>query len=190
MTNQTNICATCGSLRETQQIENNYLDIHLPNKTLYNLVDLETFKNLVENYFDSPVYRQDRFGCEIHPNSGALSTEILVSNPEFFIVVIHRIEATNGEDGLTYYTRPEEIQIPNTVTIRSPHGPQVYELFGIINWDGYASPTTGRTNGHYTANIKYGEKWFNMNDNKTKEVKITTHTSRSAYVLGYTCYEP
>ena len=190
MTNQTNICATCGSLRETQQIENNYLDIHLPNKTLYNLVDLETFKNLVENYFDSPVYRQDRFGCEIHPNSGALSTEILVSNPEFFIVVIHRIEADNGEDGLLYFTRQEEIQIPNTVTIRSPHGPQVYELFGIINWDGYASPTTGRTNGHYTANIKYGEKWFNMNDNKTKEVKITTHTSRSAYVLGYTCYEP
>ena len=44
-----------------------------------------------------------------------------------------------------------------------------HELFGLINWDGYASPTTGRTNGHYTANVKHGDKWFHMNDNKTKD---------------------
>ena len=117
-TNQTNRCATCSSSRMTPQIYNNYLDIHLPERSLYNLVDLETFKNLVENYFDSPVYKQDRFGYEIHPNSGSISTEILVTNPEFLIVLIHRIEAINDDnESLKYFTRMEECEIPNAVTI-------------------------------------------------------------------------
>ena len=62
-------------------------------------------------------------------------------------------------------------------------------MFVVIDWDGVASPIIGRTHGHYTSNIKIGEKWFHMNDNVVKKLAAKPNSSK-AYVVGYTKYEP
>ena len=54
---------------------------------------------LIEDYFDKPVYKIDREGCEIHQEPGALVTEVLVTIPDFLLVVINRIETVRDEEG-------------------------------------------------------------------------------------------
>ena len=154
------------------------MKIHLPNKCKRHIVELNTFTKIVESYFGHSVYEQEIPGCVDHPQSGAMTTEILESSPECFVVVITRIENRNDDQddeddeddevGTIYITRTESCQIPNRVSIETPYGNQTYDLFGIINWDGYASPTTGSTNGHYTADIKFNNTWFSLNDSSPK----------------------
>ena len=112
---------------------------------------------------------------------------MLLTIPDFLLVVINRIETVRDEEGgVRYWTRKEECQIPNSIKITTPYGNQMYELFAVINWDGVVS-STGRTQGHYTPNIKFGNKWFHTNDKIIKE--IPRQYSKCAYVLGYTKYE-
>ena len=184
--NMTTTCGTCATSRDVNS-DKNYVDIQLPKIGRKSLFDSETVKTLIEDYFDKPVYKPDIIGCEIHQEPGALVTEVLLTIPDFLLVVINRIETVRDEEGgVRYWTRKEECQIPNSIKITTPHGNQMYELFAVINWDGVVS-STGRTQGHYTANIKFGNKWFHTNDKIIKE--IPRQYSKCAYVLGYTKYE-
>ena len=104
------------------------------------------------------------------------------------MVVVNRINTVMSKAGLRYITRKEECEMPPSVTIPTSEGRQVYELFAVIEWDGVALPTSGRTQGHYTAYLKYGRSWFHMNDNVVKKLPSRL-LSIKAYVIGYTKYE-
>ena len=111
---------------------------------------------MVKTYFDQPSYKHEREGCASHPNSGAWETELPVNSPDFLLVVVNLINTVMSEDGLRYTTRKEECE--------------VYEPLAVIQWDGVASPTSGRTQGHYTAYLKYGRSLFHMNNNVIKKL--------------------
>ena len=85
-------------------------------------------------------------------------------------MVVNRINTVMSRDGFRYITRREECEMPPSVIIPTSEGRQVYELFAVIDLDGVASPTSGRTQGHYTAYLKYGRSWFHMNDNVVKKL--------------------
>ena len=181
-------CATCGTSWELPVLECLHVVIHIPEECYGSQVSNLKFKDLIETSFDHPAYNQERSGCDEHPNSGALETEVLVNTPDFLLVVINRVITVNDEDGLRYVTRKEYCGLPEHVTLPTRHGRQFYELFCAIEWDGVASPTSGRTHGHYTAFVKFGDQWVHMNDNLVKKLSSKT-LSKKAYVCGFTRYD-
>ena len=141
--------------------------------------------SLIENYFSNPVYNPERFGCDFHKDSGALETEILVSCPDFILVHIGRIVTVFDDGELRYFRRTEECDLPNKIHLPTTTGKQLFELYCVIEWHGVASPTTGRSTGHYTAFVRIKDQWYHMDDNSVKKIHIRALT-RKGYICGYT----
>ena len=181
-------CVACGHSRELQVTENLHVDIKIPEDCYGRKLSGEVMKNLIESYFDHPKYNQQRVGCDDHQNSGAYDTEVLVSCPDFLLVLINRIVTSNEDGQLVYLTRKEECVLPEHVTLPLTVGRQEYQLFAAVEWKGTASPTTGRTHGHYSAFVRFSDSWYHMNDAVVKKTSARTVTKK-AYLVGYTKYE-
>lgn len=76
-----------------------------------------------------------------------------------------------------------------TVSLRDPRAadniPHTYGALGVISLDGYVSPSTRATNGHYQTDLKINGSWFRIDDDKISQLSKTNITKK-AVVLCYT----
>lgn len=184
---------SCTATWEQDQQRKLYMDVSIPRSHWGLRLGSAVLRQCIEQAFCSPTYHSERQGCDIHPTAGVMEEEVLVELPEFLLVVLQRImvQADEEEDGIVYITRSERCQLPQTIALPSRTGDgssnTVYSLFAAVEWDGFVSPTTGTTNGHYTTFLKYDGTWYHANDKSVRKVKMSKLTEK-AFICAFSRY--
>ena len=189
-----NHCSVCDYQKTDDMVEEMYLRVRLPCDMYGRKVSSSMIQRLVENSFQGSHHNTEKSLCPHHPGQGTREVSVLLDSPEFLLVVINRLESrpTDEDDdlpqGVVYYHRNEEVSVPKTVTVHQVDGTtETFNLFAVIQYDGYVVPTTGSSQGHYTANVLKNGQWILADDTKISKLHFKELDS-NAYVLGFTKY--
>ena len=160
------------------------ISVALPEKD----VSTVTLKGLLDNFF-APL--EDDLDCinKDCPNQGVLmikETQIF-RLPKILIIYVQRFSKKYDRQGREYrekiYT-PLEIQ--ESIDL-APYCKEGVEFTKNPHYDLYAMSMHSGTlkGGHYIAQVKYGDQWYNCNDSSISHISKPDLSNSTSYVLFY-----
>ncbi|UYV71695.1 USP2 [Cordylochernes scorpioides] len=158
-------CQSCGNISKRYEIIWN-ISLPLPkkNKTI-SLLDC------FGEHFKDEVF-EDRI-CSNCNNKGSTNAIEVSRWPEILIIQLIRFSATGKIDTM--------VKCPLNLDIVQHGPPMKYDLRAVVNYFGNS------VLGHYTASCKHPttNKWFNLNDEKVKQINSDHVITSNAYLLFY-----